>query len=69
VEPRGSAVNYPGNPSFRPRIAANIMDTTEKMDHRKLLLCNCAVVITEDGPMGVRSREEVKNTIYHQFRI
>jgi hypothetical protein len=69
VEPRGSAVNYLGNPRFHPRIAAKIMDTSEEMEHIKLLLCNRAMVITEDGPMEVRSREEVKDIIYHQFGI
>jgi hypothetical protein len=31
-EPRGSAVNYPGNPRFRPPVAFKIANTTEEME-------------------------------------
>jgi hypothetical protein len=66
---RGSTVNYPGNPRFCPRLAFKYVGTSEEMEQRKRLLENHVVVITEEGPLGVRSREEVKDIISLNFGI
>jgi hypothetical protein len=69
VEPRGSVVNYPTNPRFRPRVVFRSVETSEEMEQRQGMLSNHALVITEEGPMGIQSREEVKDVIWHQFGI
>jgi hypothetical protein len=68
-EPRGNAVNYPSNPRFRPPEAFKFVATSEDMEQRRFLLTNHALVITQEGPMGVQSREEVKTLIMHYFGI
>jgi hypothetical protein len=50
-------------------VAVKIADTSDEMEQRKELLMNHAVVITEEGPMGIQSRDEVKNIIFSQFGI
>jgi hypothetical protein len=35
----------------------------------RVMLSNYAVVITKEGPMGVQSRDEVKDIIMHHFGI
>jgi hypothetical protein len=62
-DPRGCAVNYLDNPRFCPRAAVKIMHTFEEMEHRRVLLTSHGVLITEEGPMEVQSREEVKDII------
>jgi hypothetical protein len=62
-------VNYPGNPRFRPRLSAKPLDTSEEMKQSRKLLCNQAVMITEEGTMGGQSREEDNDIIFHQFGI
>jgi hypothetical protein len=66
---RGNAVNYPSNPRFQPRSDFKKSEITQDMDDRCRILNNRAVVITEEGPMGVRSREEVKDIIQYHFGI
>jgi hypothetical protein len=43
---RGSAVNYPGNPHFRPRVAFKLAPTSVDMEDRKEMLAHYAVVVT-----------------------
>jgi hypothetical protein len=69
VEVRGNAVNFPGNPRFRPRCAFKLADTSEEMESRKEMLTRHDVVITDDGPMAAQSREEVKDIILQHFGI
>jgi hypothetical protein len=61
--PRGSAINYLGNPGFRPRLAFRRACITEEMNQRCQYLINHAIVITDEGPMVVGSREKVKDII------
>jgi hypothetical protein len=68
-EPRGSAINYPGNPRFHQRVAFKMTATSEEMEQRRQMLSNHAVVITDKGPMRVQTREEVNDIILHQFGI
>jgi chlorite dismutase len=39
------------------------------MNHRKEMMINHVVVVTDDGPMGVHSWEEVKDIIFYHFGI
>lgn len=58
--PWGSAVNYPGNPRFRPLHAFKIAYTTDDMEERRQMLSDLALLITEEGPLGVLLRDEVR---------
>jgi hypothetical protein len=69
AEPRGYVVNYPGNPCFRPRFAFKSASTSADMKQREAMLSKLTVVITDEGPMAVRSREEVKDIIAHHFGV
>jgi hypothetical protein len=68
-EGRGNAINYPGNPRFRPSCAFKMAPTSEEMETKRTMLYSHAVVITDDGPMVVHSREEVKDIILNHFGI
>jgi hypothetical protein len=63
IDIRGSVVNYSGNPRFSPRCAHRLTTTSIEMDHRHQLLSDHAVMITDDGPMKMVSREEVNKII------
>jgi hypothetical protein len=65
----GFVVNYPRNPRFRPRFTFKIVETSEEMGQRGSMLSNHAMVITDEGPLGVRSKEGVKEIILHHFGI
>jgi hypothetical protein len=56
-------VNYPSNPRFSPRCAHRLTTTSVEMDRRHQLLSDHAVMITDDGPMKMVSREEVNKII------
>jgi hypothetical protein len=49
---RGSAINFPGNPRFRPRVAFKSAPASPAMDERKDLLSGFALRVKEEGPMG-----------------
>jgi hypothetical protein len=44
-------------------------DTTDEMEQRCCLLTSRALVITEEGPLTIQSKEEVKSIIMHHFGI
>jgi hypothetical protein len=69
TEERGNALNYPKNPCFRPRLAFKMKGTSQEMEQKRQFLTAHAMVITEEGPMGVRSRDEVNDIIWHHFGI
>jgi hypothetical protein len=62
-------VNYPGNPRFKPRCTFEVAKTTDEMEQKRQLLTVHAVVVTDEGPMGIQAKEEVKNIICHHFGI
>jgi hypothetical protein len=68
-EPQGNAINYLGNPCFRPRITFKMSDTSQEMQQHREMLANHAVVVADVGPMRVQTREEVKDIVLHQFGI
>jgi hypothetical protein len=59
-----SAINFPGNPRFWPRVAFRMVPTTRDMEDRKEMLMNHALVVKEEGPLGLRSVEELKGVIF-----
>jgi hypothetical protein len=60
----GSVINYSGNPRFRPQFAFKAVSASEEMDQWLRMLVNHALLIIDDGPMVVWSREEVKDLIH-----
>jgi hypothetical protein len=66
---RGSAINYPGNPLFRPSIAFKMSASTEDMIQREDMLLKHALLIKEEGLLGIHSCEELKEVILHHFSI
>jgi hypothetical protein len=67
-ELRGSVVNYPSNPCFHPRCAFKVVESLDMKQDRQCLEAH-AIVIIEEGPLSVRSREEVKDIIHLNFNI
>jgi hypothetical protein len=43
--------------------------TSVDMDERKLMLTNYALVVKEEGLLGLRSCEELKDIIFHHINI
>jgi hypothetical protein len=62
-----SAINFLGNPRFKPRAAFKTMQTSEEMEDRRRLFTNHALVVK--GALGLRSPEELKGLILHHFGI
>lgn len=68
-EGRGMVVDYPGNPRSCPRIVEKIAWTTKEMQQRRDMLTHHALLVTEEGPLGVASKEEVVEIIRHHFGL
>jgi hypothetical protein len=66
---RGSAINFPSNPRFHPRVAFKMAPTDPDMEERRIMLTNYAVVVKEQGLVGLRSCDELKDCISHHFGI
>jgi hypothetical protein len=64
-----SAVNYPGNPRFRPNVAFKMAHTLQEMEGQHYKLVHHAVMINDEGPLEVRSCEDLKDIISYQFGI
>ncbi|GJM84575.1 hypothetical protein PR202_ga00258 [Eleusine coracana subsp. coracana] len=58
---RGNVLHYPGNPRQRPRFTFTMAATSDEMERRRDLLTNRAILVTEEGPLGVASRVEQKS--------
>jgi hypothetical protein len=69
VEPQGSVINYLGDPRFKPSAAFKVTKTTEDMDQHRRWISNHIIRIIEEAPMGVQSKDEVKDIIFHHFGI
>jgi hypothetical protein len=66
---REHAINYPGNPRVRPRCAHRMAATTTEMNHRDRLLAGHAILVSDDVPMRVSTRDEVREIILQHFGI
>jgi hypothetical protein len=62
-------INFPGNPHFRPSVAFKMATTSRDMEDSKEMLARHALVVKEKGPLALRSGEELKEIIFHQFDI
>lgn len=69
ADPWGSAINYLGNPRFRPRCAWKIAATSSDMEDRKSMLTNQAVLLVDEGMVAVQSNRELADIIQHHFSI
>lgn len=69
IRPHGNAIDHPGNPRHRPRFVEKHAVLTDDMEDRKELLTSRALLMIEEGPVGVVSREEVAEIIMHHFRF
>jgi hypothetical protein len=65
----GSAINFPGNLRFWPRVAFKMAATSSEMEDMKKLLSRFALLVKEEGPLGLSSAEELREVIHHQFSI
>jgi hypothetical protein len=64
-----NAINFLGNPSFRPSASFVSMASTKEMDDREDLLNRHVLVVSEHGPLGLRSAEEFKVLLFHHFGL
>lgn len=62
-------MNYPGNPLFCPCFAFKMVHTNKDLEARREMLSNLALLITEEGPLGLQSREEVKDILLHRLGV
>jgi hypothetical protein len=65
----GNAINFPGNLRFWSNASFMCLATTKEMDDREDLLSHHALVVTEHGPLGLRSVEELKDLLSHHFDL
>jgi hypothetical protein len=65
----GSAINFPGNMCFMPRVAFKMAMTTKEIEERRWLLSRFALLVKEEGPLSLRCPEELKNVMLHHFGI
>jgi hypothetical protein len=63
----GNAINFPGNLRFWSNASFMCLATTKEMDDREDLLSHHALVVTEHGPLGLRSVEELKDLLSHHL--
>jgi hypothetical protein len=63
----GNAINFLGNSRFKSSVAFMTMATSVEMVGREDLLTRDALVVSEEGPMGLRSAKELKGIIFHHF--
>lgn len=68
-EPVGNIIDYPGNPLYRPRVEFKMAQITGPMQERQEMLQERALLVTEEGPVGLTSRRELVDVIQHYFGI
>jgi hypothetical protein len=67
VRPR--AADFPGIPRRRPRVVEKLAWASDEIQQRREMLTHHALLVTEEGSLGVASREEVDEIIGHQFDL
>jgi hypothetical protein len=65
----GHVTDFPGNPRQRPRMVERFAWAPDEIQERRTMLTHHAVVVTEEGPRGVASKEEVVDIIEHHFGL
>jgi hypothetical protein len=67
--PRGKHCQLPGQLAVQASSWLKMAPTSREMEDREELLINHALTMKEDGPVGVRSCEELKSYISHHFGL
>jgi hypothetical protein len=62
-------LDYPSNPRQRPTVVEKTVWAFDDMQQRRSLLSQHALLITEEGPLGVIGREVVAEIICHHFGL
>jgi hypothetical protein len=60
---------FPGNPRQRPRVAEKTAWSSDEVQQRSEMMSHHSLVVNEEGPRGVTSREEVAEIIEHHFGL
>jgi hypothetical protein len=68
-ERESSAINYPGNPRFRPRVAFKMLAASRDMVDKRNMMDHFALVAQEIGALSLASTEELKDILLHHFGI
>jgi hypothetical protein len=63
----GSIINFLGNSHLRTRVAFKMVATSREMEDMHDMLSNYALVVKEEGSMGLHSYEELSDLITYQF--
>jgi hypothetical protein len=64
-----NTMNFLGNPRFRPRLAFKSASTSTEVEERKDMLSCLMLLVKEEGPLGLRSTEELRDVLFHHFGI
>jgi hypothetical protein len=67
--PVGSAINYPGNPRSWPHVVFKMATTIPAMIEREEMLSQYTLLVKEEGPLGLRSCEQLMEVIFHHFGV
>jgi hypothetical protein len=65
----GHIVDFPDNPRQRLRVTVKMAWAPEEVQQKREMLTQHALLITEEDPLGVASREEVAEIISHNFGL
>jgi hypothetical protein len=69
VHDRPRVADFPDNPRRHPQIVEKLAWASDEVQQRRELLTHHALLVTEEGPLGVASREEVAEIIGHHFDL
>jgi hypothetical protein len=62
-------VEFPGHPRLRPRVIEKTVWAPDEIQQRREMLTQHALLISEEGVLGVASREDVAEIIGHHFDL
>jgi hypothetical protein len=60
---RGRVMDFPGNPRKRPRFATRMAWAPDEVQHRREMLFHHALLISDEGPLGVASRRRLLKSL------
>jgi hypothetical protein len=61
--------DFPGNPWRHPRVVEKLVRASDEIQQCREMLTHHAMLVTEEGPLGVASHEEVAEIIGHHFDL
>jgi hypothetical protein len=65
----GQVTDFPGNPRQRLKFVEQFAWAPDEIQERRSMLMHHAVIVTEEGPRGVASKEDVVDIIEHHFGL